>query len=53
MDVVYSAWPCIWCGEELDLENCESEQDIVYCSGCGGEVGAEYPTDLLVVQRAA
>lgn len=53
MKEIYSPWLCIWCGEELDLENCESVQDIVYCSGCGGLVGAEYTADLVVAQKAA
>ena len=52
MNVPCSPWLCVWCDEELDLENCESVHDIVYCPDCGGVVGTEY-TSLVVVQKAA
>ena len=53
MNALYSPWVCIWCGEELDLEDCDSVEDNVYCSGCGGVVGTDYTVELVVAQKAA
>lgn len=46
-------WHCIWCSKEIDFEACVHEQGTVYCSECGGEVGAEELLISTVTQQAA
>ena len=53
MTSLYTPWLCIWCRVVLDFESCVHDQGKLFCSDCGGAVGAEEPVTPAVTTQAA